>query len=68
MMDEYEWAEAISLKIWTSPISTTTDGKRLPRGVDWKNKGVLQGYLEELWHGLKALRYQIHAYSKLKQG
>lgn len=68
MIDESEWAGTISSKIWNAPVCTTIDGKRLSMEVDWKNKGVLQGYLEELWNGLKALRYRIHAYTKLKQG
>jgi hypothetical protein len=67
MIDESEWAETISSKIWTSPVSTAFNGKRLPMEVDWKNKGVLQGYLEELWNGLKAMRHRIHTYTKVKQ-
>jgi hypothetical protein len=66
MLSDSEWAEAISAKIWTSPVCTPVDGRRAME-VDWKKKGVLQGYLEELLMGLRALRYKTHAYTKLKQ-
>jgi hypothetical protein len=67
MLAESEWSETISAKIWTSPICKPANVKRHAMEVDWKNKGVMHGYLEELWIGLKALRYRIHAYTKLKQ-
>ena len=68
MLNDPEWADVISSKIWTSPIGSPKKGTSFAMDVDWKNKGILQGYLEELWEGLKALKCRFHVYTKLKQG
>jgi hypothetical protein len=59
-----EWAETVSSRIWSSPIVDNSESFKMD--VDWRHRGVLQGYLEELWSGIKALRRRIHAYAKVK--
>jgi hypothetical protein len=68
MLDNSDWAEIISSKIWASPVEGSERGANFTMEVDWRNRGIFQGYLEELWDGVKALRRKIHVYTKLKQG
>ena len=62
-----KWAEPISSKIWSAPISGT-DHESFRMDVDWEKRRGLQCYLSELWHGFRYLTKRVHAYSKVKQG
>jgi hypothetical protein len=38
-----EWAETVSLKLWSSPIAIDNSGN-FKMDVDWKHRGVLRGF------------------------
>jgi len=50
MLSDSEWAEAISAKIWTSPVCTPVDGRRAME-VDWKKKRSAAGLLGRVADG-----------------
>ena len=66
MHEGSEWAETVSAKIWSAPVCTPSQ-ERLGMDVDWENRRGLQGYLLELWHGIRGLGRRLHAYTRLKQ-
>ena len=67
MHTEAEWAETVSSKIWNAPMAKK-GRERLSLEVDWEPQWGLQGYLVDLWHGIKSLTKKFHAYTKLKNG
>jgi hypothetical protein len=61
-----EWAEMISLKIWSAPIPA---GESEMQGMDveWESRRGLYGYLVEFFDGIRCLTKRARFYTKLKQ-
>lgn len=61
-----EWAETVSTRIWMAPIAEADRG-RLEMELEREPLWGVQGYLIDLWHGIRRLATQLHVYTKLKQ-
>jgi len=61
-----EWAESVSSKIWSAPMSTDAH-ERHHMDVEWESRRGLHGLLVELWQGIRGFTKRLRGYTKLKQ-